>query len=45
MAKIEIRKFVEKSSGKKPSGPGIQKTEKFGRTISKPVSIKGGNGK
>jgi hypothetical protein len=45
MAKIETKKFVEKSTDKKPDGPGIEKTEKFGRTISKPANIKGAKNK
>jgi len=38
MAKEETKKFVQKSTDKVPAGPGLLKTEKFGRTISKPSS-------
>lgn len=38
MAKEETKNFVQKSTDKQPVGPGILKTEKFGRTISKPFT-------
>jgi hypothetical protein len=40
MAKEETKKFVQKSTDKPPAGPGIVKTEKLGRTISKPADVK-----
>jgi hypothetical protein len=41
MAKKETRLFVTKSTDKQQTKPGlILKTEKFGRTLSKPVNVK-----
>jgi len=41
MAKKETRLFVTKPTDKQQTKPGlILKTEKFGRTLSKPVNVK-----
>jgi hypothetical protein len=45
MKKKETNKFIAKSTDKKSVDLGTVKTGKFGRTISKPASIKGIKGK